>query len=65
MTVLEDAGPQTRTHDGLVGHLSFTPAQDANGSTTVRVWAVDDGGTANGGSDTSEEKTLRPGKAPG
>lgn len=98
ITVLEDAGPQTRTRwatditpgageadrtvafvlkadnpnlfsaqpslevaataDGLVGHLSFTPAQDANGSTTVRVWAVDDGGTANGGSDTSEEKTF-------
>jgi VCBS repeat-containing protein len=35
------------------GTLSFTPAADANGSATVTVTLSDDGGTANGGADTS------------
>jgi hypothetical protein len=35
------------------GTLTYTPAPNANGSATVTVRAVDDGGTANGGSDTS------------
>ncbi|MBY6204405.1 tandem-95 repeat protein [Halomonas denitrificans] len=35
------------------GTLSFTPAADANGSATITVVAMDDGGTANGGVDTS------------
>jgi hypothetical protein len=35
------------------GKLTFTPGADANGSTTVTVTAHDDGGTANGGNDTS------------
>ena len=35
------------------GVLSYTPATNANGVATVSVAAVDDGGTANGGIDTS------------
>jgi hypothetical protein len=35
------------------GTLTFTPADNANGAATVTVTAHDDGGTANGGSDTS------------
>jgi hypothetical protein len=34
------------------GTLTFTPADDANGTATVTVTAHDDGGTANGGNDT-------------
>ena len=40
------------------GTLRFTPAPDANGSTTVTVRATDDGGTANGGADTSAPQTF-------
>jgi len=40
------------------GTLSFTPAPDANGSSTVTVRAKDDGGTANGGIDTSVSRTF-------
>ena len=35
------------------GKLTYTPAADANGVATVTVRAVDDGGSADGGSDTS------------
>jgi hypothetical protein len=35
------------------GTLTFEPAANANGSANVTVTAHDDGGTANGGSDTS------------
>jgi hypothetical protein len=35
------------------GTLTYTPAANASGTATVTVRAVDDGGTANGGSDTS------------
>ena len=35
------------------GTLTYTPAVNANGSATVTVSIVDDGGTANGGVDTS------------
>jgi VCBS repeat-containing protein len=35
------------------GTLSYTPAADANGSATVSVTLSDDGGTGNGGADTS------------
>jgi hypothetical protein len=38
---------------GTNGKLTFTPAANANGSATVTVTAHDDGGTANGGNDTS------------
>lgn len=40
------------------GTLTFTPAPDANGSAVVTVKAVDNGGTANGGSDTSAPQTF-------
>jgi large repetitive protein len=40
------------------GTLTFTPTLLAIGSATVTVRAVDDGGTANGGSDTSPPQTF-------
>ena len=40
------------------GTLSYTPAADANGSATIGVQAQDDGGTANGGDDTSATHTF-------
>jgi len=40
------------------GTLSFTPATGATGSATVSVQAVDNGGTANGGNDTSPVETF-------
>ncbi len=41
------------TLDAISGDLSFTTAADANGSATITWQLSDDGGTANGGSDTS------------
>ena len=40
------------------GKLTFTPAANANGSATVTVTLKDDGGTANGGIDTSAAQTF-------
>ncbi len=40
------------------GTLSYTPAANANGSATVTVKLHDDGGTANGGVDTSPAQTF-------
>ena len=40
------------------GQLTYTPAADANGSATVTVKLMDDGGTANGGVDTSAAQTF-------
>ena len=40
------------------GKLTYTPAADANGAATVTVRAVDNGGTANGGVDTSAPQTF-------
>ena len=40
------------------GTLTYTPAPGASGVATVTVQAVDDGGTANGGSDTSAAQTF-------
>jgi Bacterial Ig domain/HD domain len=40
------------------GTLTYTPAADANGTATVTVRARDDGGTANGGDDTSPAHTF-------
>jgi hypothetical protein len=39
------------------GTLMYMPAADANGAATVTIRAVDDGGTALGGSDTSAPQT--------
>ena len=44
--------------DPTTGDLTFTPAADANGSATVSVYLMDDGGTANGGADTSSTQTF-------
>ena len=40
------------------GTLTYTPAPDAYGSTTVDVSLQDDGGTANGGDDTSPTRPF-------
>src|SRR5207248_493419 len=40
------------------GNLTFTSAPDANGVATVTVTAHDNGGTANGGADTSAPQTF-------
>jgi len=40
------------------GTLTYTPAPNANGQTTVTVQAKDDGGTANGGVDSSVTRTT-------
>jgi large repetitive protein len=40
------------------GTLTFTPAANANGTATVTVYLTDDGGTANGGDDTSPTQTF-------
>jgi hypothetical protein len=40
------------------GTLSYTSAPDANGTAHVTVSAVDDGGTANGGHDTSASQSF-------
>src|SRR5690606_36522324 len=43
---------------GVGGTLSLETKENANGSAEITVTLVDDGGTANGGDDTSEAKTL-------
>ena len=40
------------------GTLTYTPAAFAHGTATVTVYLKDDGGTANGGSDTSGSQTF-------
>ncbi|MDB6174372.1 MAG: hypothetical protein JWL59_3683 [Chthoniobacteraceae bacterium] len=40
------------------GTLRFTPAADGSGTATVQVVIIDNGGTANGGVDTSSPKTF-------
>ncbi|MBK7147191.1 MAG: hypothetical protein IPH76_19130 [Xanthomonadales bacterium] len=40
------------------GALSYTPAADANGSATITLVLQDNGGTANGGIDTSAPQTF-------
>ncbi len=40
------------------GDLTFTPAADANGAANLSVFLMDDGGTANGGQDTSPTATF-------
>lgn len=50
------AGGQPRVAEN--GTLSYTPAANATGSTTVTVRARDDGGTADGGDDTGHARTF-------
>jgi hypothetical protein len=45
---------------GATATLTFTPAANAFGSTSVSVTAVDDGGTANGGDATGSLVTFTP-----
>ncbi len=40
------------------GDLTYTPNVDANGATVVTISVSDDGGTANGGVDTSTDQTF-------
>ncbi len=47
-------GPAVST----TGVLTFTPAADANGTATVTLTASDNGGTSNGGVDTSATQTF-------
>ena len=49
------AGP---TLVAATGDLSFTPADDTNGSAVITVVLHDDGGTADGGDDTSNEHAF-------
>ena len=44
--------------DLATGDLTYTPAPDANGEATVTVSISDNGGTANGGDDTSDDQTF-------
>ncbi|MCR9103532.1 MAG: BspA family leucine-rich repeat surface protein, partial [bacterium] len=44
--------------DPATGTLSFTPATDAFGQATVTIALSDDGGTGNGGIDSSPEQTF-------
>jgi hypothetical protein len=44
--------------DAATGDLTYTSAPNANGSATVTIYLTDDGGTANGGSDTSPNQTF-------
>lgn len=44
--------------DGTSGDLTYTPADDANGTATITVRLADDGGIADGGADTSGEQTF-------
>jgi uncharacterized repeat protein (TIGR01451 family) len=41
------------------GTLSFTPAPDKNGTAAVSIFLTDNGGTANGGNDTSAVQTFQ------
>ena len=40
------------------GELTYTPAAEANGSATITLVLMDDGGTANGGEDTSAPQSF-------
>ncbi len=44
--------------DASSGDLTYTPAGNANGTATVSVSLHDNGGTANGGDDTSNVQTM-------
>ena len=46
------------------GTLTYTPAPNVNGSATITVRALDDGGTANGGTDTSAPQQFAIGVTP-
>src|SRR5207247_1067865 len=43
---------------GAAGTLSYTPAANVSGTATIAVVLKDNGGTSNGGADTSAEQTF-------
>ncbi len=51
---LFSAGPAVTSN----GTLTFTPAPNANGTSTITLHAVDNGGTDNGGDDTSATQSF-------
>src|SRR5438128_9204571 len=59
-TVVNDNNALFSTQPAIspTGTLTYTPAANANGSTTVTVSLKDNGGTANGGVDTSTLQTF-------
>ena len=59
-TVANDAAALFSSQPALSpsGALTYTPAPNANGTATVTVTAHDNGGTANGGSDTSATQSF-------
>ena len=52
---LFEVGPAV---DPLTGELTFTPAADSFGEATVTISLSDNGGTTNGGNDTSADQTF-------
>src|SRR5207244_2683422 len=44
--------------DPSTGDLTYTPVANANGSATVEIYLTDNGGTANGGVDTSAARQF-------
>jgi CSLREA domain-containing protein len=54
---LFSAGPAINV-GGTLGALSYTPAANANGSATITINLKDNGGTANGGVDTSPSQSF-------
>jgi HD-GYP domain-containing protein (c-di-GMP phosphodiesterase class II) len=61
LSVVNDSNPSlfsSAPSFDAAGRLSYTPAPDANGSATITVVAQDDGGTSNGGTDTSQPVTF-------
>ena len=54
-TSLFSAGPSI---DPATGDLTYTPAANKHGTADITVQAKDDGGTANGGLNTSSQKTF-------
>src|SRR5207253_7151336 len=53
-TALFSTGPAIAAN----GTLTYTPAANANGSATITISLKDNGGTANGGVDTSTSQTF-------
>ena len=51
---LFSAGPSVSTN----GNLTYTPAANINGTSTFQVTVQDNGGTSNGGIDTSDAQTF-------
>ena len=61
MVVTNDNNPLFEVQPSIdtgTGELTYTPADDANGSAVVTVVLSDDGGTVNGGEDTADGQTF-------